>query len=138
MDNSPSTPPSPGAHDREASRRDGRALASSRRAAMRRRATRIRRSVAGLSLGVFTAAFLAVYVQLASGHDPALTSSKGSATVSSAAVAGSVRTTSSGSKAPETAATSAVASASGSGESSGAESDSSESSSPAAVTTSQS
>ena len=39
---------------------------------MRRRARRIRRSVAGLAATVFIGVFLVVYVQLASGHDPAL------------------------------------------------------------------
>jgi hypothetical protein len=52
---------------------DGRALAASRREAMRRRVFRIRRSVTGLALALFTAAFVGIYVQLASGHDPALT-----------------------------------------------------------------
>jgi hypothetical protein len=39
---------------------------------MLRRARRIRRAVAGLAVALFTTAFLVVYVQLASGHDPAL------------------------------------------------------------------
>ncbi|MGD0453777.1 MAG: hypothetical protein ABSB69_09265 [Solirubrobacteraceae bacterium] len=39
---------------------------------MRRRARRIRRAVAGLAAALFAIAFLAIYVQLASGHDPAL------------------------------------------------------------------
>jgi hypothetical protein len=47
-------------------------LADSRRQAMRLRARRIRQGVAGLALALFSAAFLTVYVQLASGHDPAL------------------------------------------------------------------
>ena len=51
---------------------DALALARSRREAMRRRARRIRRSVAGLAVTLFGVAFLIVYVQLASGHDPAL------------------------------------------------------------------
>jgi hypothetical protein len=50
----------------------GRALARQKLIAMRRRARRIRRVVAGLAAATFAAAFLAVYVQLASGHDPAL------------------------------------------------------------------
>ena len=41
---------------------------------MRRRARRIRRAVAGSAAALFVAAFLGVYVQLASGHDPALDS----------------------------------------------------------------
>ncbi len=51
---------------------DARVLARTRREAMRSRARRIRRSIAGGAAALFTAAFLAVYVQLASGHDPAL------------------------------------------------------------------
>jgi hypothetical protein len=39
---------------------------------MRLRARRIQRAVAGLALTLFVTAFLIVYVQLASGHDPAL------------------------------------------------------------------
>jgi hypothetical protein len=42
---------------------------------MRLRARRIRQRVAGLAVALFSAAFLTVYVQLASGHDPALTAS---------------------------------------------------------------
>jgi hypothetical protein len=49
-----------------------RALAGNRREAMRLRARRIRRAVAGLAVTLFVTAFLIVYVQLASGHDPAL------------------------------------------------------------------
>ena len=68
-------------------RGDQSGLAGSRRAALRRRVLRIRRSVAGLAAALFSAAFLAVYVQLASGHDPAL-SSKTSATAASTSTAG--------------------------------------------------
>jgi hypothetical protein len=39
---------------------------------MRRRTRRIRRSVAGFSATLFAVAFMVLYVQLASGHDPAL------------------------------------------------------------------
>jgi uncharacterized membrane protein YgcG len=49
-----------------------RALARDRREAMRRRTRRIRRSVASLAAVLFSTAFLVIYVQLASGHDPAL------------------------------------------------------------------
>lgn len=60
---------------------DATALAKSRRDAMRRRARKIRKSVAAAAAALFVAAFLAVYVQLASGHDPALSAkSKASAT----------------------------------------------------------
>jgi len=53
-------------------RNDARARASSHRDAIRRRARRIRRSVLTLAVTLFAAAFLVIYVQLASGHDPAL------------------------------------------------------------------
>jgi hypothetical protein len=49
-----------------------RTLAASRREALRLRARHIRRAVAGLAATLFATAFLIVYVQLASGHDPAL------------------------------------------------------------------
>ena len=55
---------------------DARALARSRRAAMHRRARRIRRSIVSLTAALFSAAFLAIYVQLASGHDPALSKAR--------------------------------------------------------------
>ncbi len=102
---------------------NARALARSRRAAMRRRAGRIRRSVAALAVALFTAAFLGVYVQLASGHDPAL-SAAGKSTASSTPSASTEASTSSGSSSQE---------------SSGASSSSStEASTPSSVTTSQS
>jgi hypothetical protein len=54
-------------------RPNAKALAEdSRRALLRRRVRRIRRSVALFAAALFSAAFLMVYVQLASGHDPAL------------------------------------------------------------------
>ena len=56
--------------DRLSEQADARARAGDRRAALRRRARRIRRSVAAFAAALFCAAFLMVYVQLASGHDP--------------------------------------------------------------------
>ena len=53
-------------------RTNARGLADSRRAMLRARARRIRRSVALFAAALFSTAFLMVYVQLASGHDPAL------------------------------------------------------------------
>ena len=47
-------------------------VARRRKAALRQRARRIRVTVASLSATLFVTAFLVVYVQLASGHDPAL------------------------------------------------------------------
>ena len=58
--------------EREAARLRTAALARRHRDALHRRARRIRRSVAGLAMTLFMCAFLVVYVQLASGHDPAL------------------------------------------------------------------
>lgn len=49
-----------------------RQLARAKRDAAARRARSIRKWVAVLSVTLFIAAFLVVYVQLASGHDPAL------------------------------------------------------------------
>jgi type IV secretory pathway TrbL component len=54
-------------------RLDPRGLARAKREAMAARARRIRRWVAGTTVTLFVVAFLVVYVQLASGHDPALT-----------------------------------------------------------------
>jgi hypothetical protein len=70
-----------------------KSLARSRREAMRLRTRKIRRSVAGLALSLFTAAFLAVYVQLASGHDPALTANAERRNVSTSLVASTSSTT---------------------------------------------
>jgi hypothetical protein len=54
---------------------EARALAGDRRAELHRRARRIRRSVGAVAAALFVALFLIVYVQLASGHDPALSAS---------------------------------------------------------------
>ena len=103
---------------------DRRTLARQKLIAMRRRARRIRRLVAGLAAATFTAAFLAVYVQLASGHDPALsTAAKRSTTSATQQTRGESSSSSSGSG------ESSTSSPSGSGESS---------SGPSAVTTAQS
>jgi len=51
---------------------DGRALARAKREQMRLRARRIRRTIAAGGAGLFATAFVGIYVQLASGHDPAL------------------------------------------------------------------
>ncbi len=70
--NNPKTP-QPREPARNDSALDPRVLATSRREAMHRRARQIRKSVVMFTTALFLAAFLAVYVQLASGHDPALT-----------------------------------------------------------------
>jgi colicin import membrane protein len=70
--NSAPTAPPPTASEKL----DGRGLARAKRAALRRRTGRIRRTIAGLTAALFVAAFLGIYVQLASGHDPALVASE--------------------------------------------------------------
>jgi hypothetical protein len=101
--------------------RDARALAQGHREAIRRRTRRIRRSVAALAVTLFAVAFLVVYVQLASGHDPALVANA----EKRAASAGSV-----GSETSSSATSEAFGESSGSG--------GEESSVASAVTTSQS
>jgi hypothetical protein len=73
---------------------DARALARRHRAALRQRTLRIRRSVAGLALALFAAAFLIVYVQLASGHDPALVANAARRAEANPGAAGDSSTTS--------------------------------------------
>jgi hypothetical protein len=115
----------------------GRALARQKLIAMHRRARRIRRLVAGLAAATFTAAFLAVYVQLASGHDPALSATKRNSTSATRQSGTSARESSgssasggeSSSSSSASGGESAPSSSSGSGESS---------SGPSAVTTAQS
>jgi uncharacterized membrane protein YgcG len=102
----------------------GRALARQKLIAMRRRARRIRRLVAGLAAATFTAAFLAVYVQLASGHDPAL-----SAAAKRSSTSATQQTRGESSSSSLSSGGSSASSPSGSGESS---------SGPSAVTTAQS
>jgi len=101
-----------------------RALAKARLEAMRRRARRIRRAVASLAVALFATAFLIVYVQLASGHDPAL--------VANAAKRHAATTSTTSTEATSTSATEASTAAESS---SGSEESSSGAS---AVTTSQS
>jgi hypothetical protein len=129
------TPRRPRRPDPDAKQLDPRALAETKRAAMLRRARRIRRSVAGTAAALFAALFLVVYVQLASGHDPALSAaSKNTKTEQKAA---GTTSSSTGGKATES---------SSSGSSEGSETESSETESaetessggPSAVTTSQS
>jgi hypothetical protein len=98
------------------------ALAREHRTLMRKRARRIRRSVAGLTAALFCTAFLVIYVQLASGHDPALlanakraasasarSTSAGSASTSASGSAGGESSTSSSSSSSEQTSTGATA-----------------------------
>jgi hypothetical protein len=127
---------------------DPRVTARRHRDALRQRTRRIRRSVAGLALALFAVAFLIVYVQLASGHDPALvTNSERRAAASTAGASSSTSSTlstggdASTSGESSTATESTTSSGSGSGETSSesSSSESGESSAGAsAVTTSQS
>ncbi len=109
-----------------------KALAEDRRAAMRRRTRRIRRSVAGLAAMLFSSAFLVIYVQLASGHDPALAANAKRETRS--ATSTQSRTTTAAAQTSTASESAGSESTGGSSSSSGAES----SSGASAVTTSQS
>lgn len=120
-----------------------KALARCRRDAMRRRARRIRRSVAAGAAILFSVAFLVIYVQLSSGHDPALAAA--SARVKANATSAGRSSSAVGSE-ESSSATSSGESSSEAAESSGSETssetgstDSEESAaSPSPVTTSQS
>ncbi len=83
----PPAPPTP-------AQLQARARAAAHRDGLYRRARRIRRSVASLAAVLFSTAFLVIYVQLASGHDPAL--------VANAKRAASASTTTGSSKASTT------------------------------------
>jgi phosphoglycerol transferase MdoB-like AlkP superfamily enzyme len=106
------------------------------------RTRKIRRSVAGLTLGLFTAAFLAVYVQLASGHDPALSANAERRNLSTSLVASTSSTTAANAArkatAERAAAAKKAAAEKATAETAAAEEAAAESSGPAAVTTSQS
>jgi uncharacterized membrane protein YfcA len=126
-----------------------RARAADRRRAMRGRISRIRRTVAGLAVGLFSAAFLVVYVQLASGNDPALTAVANKQAISAATGTSGQTTKTAGQATAQTGTVSSTSSSavetssgsqSGSGESStGSSAGSAESSkTSSAVTTSQS
>ena len=124
---------------------EGRALARQKLIAMRGRARRIRRLVAGLAAATFTAAFLAVYVQLASGHDPGLSAAaKKSSTSASHRSSASAGESSGSSNAGESSGSSASGGESSSSSASAGESSASSSGSgksgsgPSAVTTAQS
>ena len=130
--NDSDTPPEqPGASARAI---DGRALAKAKREQMRLRAGRIRRTIATGAAGLFATAFLGIYVQLASGHDPALVAA--AARSAGAATCATASTSSSSATGEEATSSSGESSSTPSGESSS--SSESEASSPSSVTTSQS
>jgi hypothetical protein len=65
---------------------DARRLGRQKLAARRKRTSQIRTTVAGAAVTVFVASFSTIYVQLASGNDPALTSSKATSATSATVV----------------------------------------------------
>jgi hypothetical protein len=115
---------------------DARALARARRAAMLRRARRIRRAVAGLAVALFAAMFLVVYVQLASGHDPALVANAAKRSAASPSVTSTEASAAESSTSAEAAEASTATESSAASESSTGSEESS--SGASAVTTSQS
>jgi hypothetical protein len=117
---------------------DARALARRHRAALRRRTLRIRRSVAGLTLALFAAAFLIVYVQLASGHDPALVANAARRAEANAASESSTTSTNSESSTSGEATTSSSSSGSETSSESRSPESGESSAGASAVTTSQS
>jgi hypothetical protein len=115
----------------------GRARASAHREALSRRARRIRRSVASLAAVLFSTAFLVIYVQLASGHDPALVANaKRAASASTTSGSSKTATTSTGTGSSTTESTPTTSGESSTGSSSSSSEESS--SGASAVTTSQS
>jgi hypothetical protein len=122
---------------------DAKALARARRDALRARTRRIRHTVAGLAVTLFVLVFAVVYVQLASGHDPALVAnarkhaiaaqSKSSVAATSSATGSESTGTGESTDSTESTGTSESTGSSESGSSS-----SGEESSASAVTTSQS
>jgi type IV secretory pathway TrbL component len=125
----------PGANPRSA-----RTLARRHREALQSRARRIRRAVAALTAMLFACAFLVVYVQLASGHDPALAAAerkRAQETQSTSAAREASSAKESRSEESSTSESSTSETSDGSGSQSG-ESSSSHESSESSVTTRQS
>ncbi|MCW3019172.1 MAG: hypothetical protein JWN10_1480 [Solirubrobacterales bacterium] len=114
-------------------RSETRARASSHREAIRRRTRRIRRSVAILAVALFAAAFLLVYVQLASGHDPALVANARKRAISAGSASKAQPATTSSTSSGTSESSSASSEATGASSASGGNE-----SSASAVTTSQS
>jgi hypothetical protein len=69
-------------------------LARAKLAARRRRTSRIRNAVTAIAMAMFIAVFSVIYVQMASGNDPALGSSVSNQKVAIAKAASSSSTTS--------------------------------------------
>jgi hypothetical protein len=115
---------------------DAKTIVRARLAAKRRRTRRIRQIVASFSVAVFIALFATIYVQLASGHDPALsatrTTQSATPTTQSAAPTTQAATPVAGRSSGSDSSSSAATTSSSAGTSSGS------SAAPATVTTSQS
>jgi hypothetical protein len=120
-----------------ADQQNARAQATAHRDGLYRRARRIRRSVASLAAVLFSTAFLVIYVQLASGHDPALTNAKRTASTSTSSGSSKAAATSTSTESSTEGSTSETSGSSNSGESSSSAGDQS-SGGASAVTTSQS
>jgi hypothetical protein len=114
---------------------DARKLVRARLAAKRRRARHIRQAVVAFTMAVFVALFATIYVQLASGHDPALSASRKAAATRTSATSQQATTVASAASEGGSSNSSATNSSSaGSSEPSSTEA----SSTPATVTTRQS
>jgi negative regulator of sigma E activity len=118
--------PQPAIPGADPSRMDARKLVRVRLAAKRRRAWRIRRTVTAFTVAIFVALFATIYVQLASGHDPALSTSSKTVVTAKKTTAG------------KEAAASTNSSSSNSEGTGSSEASSKTSSTPATVTTRQS
>lgn len=116
---------------------DAKALARAHRESMQRRTRLIRRSVAVLAVTLFVLVFGIVYVQLASGHDPALVAAARRRAAASASRP-SDESTGTGPSESTAAGSGEFNGNNGSGESGGGSSLESEASGPSAVSTSQS
>jgi hypothetical protein len=130
---SPSRPATPLTPDQQSAR----ARAAAHRDGLYRRARRIRRSVASLAAVLFSTAFLVIYVQLASGHDPALANTKRTAGTSTSTGSSNAAATSTSTESSTEGSTSETSGSSSNGESSSSAGDQS-SSGASAVSTSQS
>lgn len=121
---------------------DGRRLARQRLWARKQRTRGIRRRVAAITLALFAALWVAIFVHLATGHDPALgASSRPAKAPSQASTSDTSTTAAQAASSPSSAGGSATDTSSSGSDSSGSSSpgsSSGSSSSAAPVTTSQS
>jgi hypothetical protein len=117
--------------DATAMQTQAKALANNHREALNQRARRIRRRIASAGLALFTAAFVGIYVQMASGHDPALTAASHRGAVSTSLTSTKATSSNAKSSGDETEASSTGKSADTTTSSSGGSSTSDESESGA-------